>query len=160
MRITAPFYVDYGENIHFGDGCEVNMNCTFSDDNIMEIGGCLIAPNVQIYTAFYPAKAAQRQGEKKEDGSFEFCTAISAPVKIGKNVWMGTGAVILPGVTIGDDTVIGAGSVVTGDISAGKAARGNPCRIIRDNLQCKIKNALLFAGRLFCPFRRLYSALI
>ena len=73
-------------------------------------------------------------------------------MKTGKNVWIGTGAVILPWVTIGGDTVIGAGSAVTGDIPAGKAARGNPCRIIRDNLQCKIKNALLFAGRLFLPF--------
>ncbi len=135
LWITPPFYVDYGENIHFGDGCEVNMNCTFFDDNIIEIGdGCLIAPNVQIYTAFHPTKAAQRQGEKKTDGSFEFCTAISDPVKIGKNVWIGGGAVILPGVTIGDDTVIGAGSVVTRGIPAGKVARGNLCRIIRDNL--------------------------
>lgn len=135
LWITPPFYVDYGENIHFGDGCEVNMNCTFLDDNIIEIGdGCLIAPNVQIYTAFHPTKAAHRQGEKKADGSFEFCTTVSAPVKIGKNVWIGGGAIILPGVTIGDDTVIGAGSVVTKDIPAGKVARGNPCRVIRDNL--------------------------
>ena len=65
--------MDYGENIHLGDGCEVNMNCTFPDDNIIEIGdGCLIAPNVQIYTAFHPTKTAQRQGEKRRTASLNF----------------------------------------------------------------------------------------
>ena len=74
LWITAPFYVDYGNNIYFGNNCEVNMNCTFLDDNIIRIGdNALIAPNVQIYTAFHPTNAGERFGEPKEDGSFEFC---------------------------------------------------------------------------------------
>ena len=105
LWITAPFYVDYGNNIYFGNNCEVNMNCTFLDDNIIRIGdNALIAPNVQIYTAFHPT-----------------------------NVWIGGGAIILPGVTIGDNVVIGAGSIVTKDIPDNVIAAGNPCRVIRAN---------------------------
>ena len=113
LWITAPFYVDYGNNIYFGNNCEVNMNCTFLDDNIIRIGdNALIAPNVQIYTAFHPTNAIDRFGEPKEDGSFEFCKTQTAPVIIGNNVWIGGGAIILPGVTIGDNVVIGIGSDV------------------------------------------------
>ena len=132
--ITPPFYVDYGNNIFLGDNCEINMNCTFLDDNVIRIGdNALIAPNVQIYTAFHPTGAKDRRGLPSSGGSFEFCKTRTAPVTIGNNVWIGGGAIILPGVTIGGDTGIGAGSVVTKDIPAGKIACGNPCRIIRDN---------------------------
>ena len=135
LWITAPFYVDYGNNIYFGNNCEVNMNCTFLDDNRIVIGdNALIAPNVQIYTAFHPTNAADRFGPVKEDGSFSFCQTRTAPVIIGNNVWIGGGAIILPGLTIGDNVVIGAGSVVTRDIPANKIAVGNPCRVIRDNV--------------------------
>lgn len=134
LWITAPFFVDYGNNIYFGNNCEVNMNCTFLDDNKIIIGdNALIAPNVQIYTAFHPANAKERFGEPKEDGSFEFCKTLTAPVIIGNNVWIGGGAIIMPGVTIGDNVVIGAGSVVTKDIPSDKIACGVPCKIIRDN---------------------------
>lgn len=134
LWITAPFFVDYGNNIYFGNNCEVNMNCTFLDDNQIIIGdNALIAPNVQIYTAFHPTSAAERFGEPKEDGSFEFCKTQTAPVKIGSNVWIGGGAIIMPGVTIGDNVVIGAGSVVTKSIPDNVIAYGNPCRIIREN---------------------------
>ena len=134
LWITPPFYVDYGENIYFGDNCEVNMNCTFLDDNKIIIGDyALIAPNVQIYTAFHPTNAIERFGEKKEDGTFSFCKTQTAPVIIGDHVWIGGGAIIMPGVTIGDNVVVGAGSVVTKDIPSNKVAYGNPCRIIRDN---------------------------
>ena len=120
--ITPPFYVDYGNNIFLGDNCEINMNCTFLDDNVIRIGdNALIAPNVQIYTAFHPTGAKDRRGLPSSGDSFEFCKTRTAPVTIGNNVW------------IGGDTVIGAGSVVTKDIPAGKIACGNPCRIIRDN---------------------------
>ena len=112
LWITAPFYVDYGNQIYFGNNCEVNMNCTFLDDNVIRIGdNALIAPNVQIYTAFHP----------------------TAPVTIGDNVWIGGGVIILPGFTIGNNVVIGAGSVVTKDIPDNVIAYGNPCRIIREN---------------------------
>lgn len=134
LWITAPFYVDYGNNIYFGNNCEVNMNCTFLDDNEIRIGNnALIAPNVQIYTAFHPTNAADRFGESKEDGSFEFCKTQTAPVVIGDNVWIGGGAILMPGVTIGDNVVIGAGSVVTKDIPSDSIAYGAPCRVMREN---------------------------
>lgn len=132
--ITAPFYADYGNNIYFGNNCEVNMNCTFLDDNKIVVGDhALIAPNVQIYTAFHPTNAAERFGKPMEDGSFVFCKTQTAPVTIGDNVWIGGGAILLPGVTIGDNVVIGAGSVVTKDIPSNTIAYGNPCRVIREN---------------------------
>ena len=134
LWITPPFYVDYGNNIYFGNNCEVNMNCTFLDANRIMIGdNALIAPNVQIYTAFHPTNAKDRFGEVKEDGSFEFCKTQTAPVVIGRNVWIGGGVIIMPGVTVGDNVVIGAGSIVTRDIPSDKIAYGAPCRVIRDN---------------------------
>ena len=135
LWITPPFFVDYGNNIYFGNNCEVNMNCTFLDDNIIRIGdNALIAPNVQIYTAFHPTNAFERFGIPKEDGSFEFCKTQTAPVTIGNNVWIGGGVIIMPGVTIGDNVVIGAGSVVTKDIPSDTIAYGNPCKVRRENL--------------------------
>ncbi|MEY8386018.1 sugar O-acetyltransferase [Oscillospiraceae bacterium 38-13] len=134
LWITPPFFVDYGNNIYFGNHCEVNMNCVFLDDNVIRIGDrALIAPNVQIYTAFHPANAGDRFGEPREDGSFAFCKTQTAPVIIGDNVWIGGGVIIMPGVTIGDNVVIGAGSVVTKDIPSHVIAYGNPCRVVREN---------------------------
>ena len=134
LWVTAPFFVDYGNNIYFGNNCEVNMNCTFLDDNIIRIGdNALIAPNVQIYTAFHPTNALDRFWEPREDGSFEFCKTQTAPVTIGNNVWIGGGAIIMPGITIGDNVVIGAGSIVTKDIPDNTIAYGNPCCVMRQN---------------------------
>lgn len=133
LWITPPFYVDYGENIYFGKNCEVNMNCIFLDDNRIEIGDhALIAPHVQIYTAYHPTHYRDRM-TSQEDETFAFCKTQSAPVTIGDHVWIGGGAIILPGVTIGDNVVIGAGSVVTKDIPANSIAYGNPCQIVRKN---------------------------
>lgn len=133
LWITAPFYVDYGNNIYFGNNCEVNMNCTFLDDNKIVIGNnALIAPNVQIYTAFHPTNAAERFGTAR-DGGFAFCKTQTAPVTIGDSVWIGGGVIIMPGVTIGNNVVIGAGSVVTRDITDNAIAFGNPCRVMREN---------------------------
>lgn len=134
LWITPPFYVDYGCHIFLGDNCEVNMNCTFLDDNRIVIGdNALIAPNVQIYTAYHPTNAADRFGRGRSDGSFSFCKTQTAPVIIGRDVWIGGGAILLPGVTIGDNVVIGAGSVVTRDIPSNRIAFGNPCRVVREN---------------------------
>lgn len=134
LWITPPFFVDYGCNIFFGDNCEVNLNCVFLDSGRITVGNnALIAPGVQIYTAFHPAHPADRFGEPKEDGSFGFCKTLTAPVTIGDNVWIGGGAVLLPGVTIGDNVVVGAGSVVTKDIPSDTIACGNPCRAVREN---------------------------
>ncbi len=133
--IAPPFHVDYGNNIYLGNNCEINMNCVFLDCNKITIGeNALIAPSVQIYTVFHPTNAKDRFGELKEDGSFEFCKSLTAPVTIGDNVWIGGASIILPGVTIGDNVVIGAGSVVTKDIPSNTVAVGNPCKVIRDNL--------------------------
>ena len=133
LWITAPFYVDYGGNIYFGNNCEVNMNCTFLDDNRIIIGdNALIAPNVQIYTAFHPTSAGERFGAPRTDGAFPFCKTQTAPVVIGNNVWIGGGAIIMPGVTIGDHVVIGAGSVVTRDIPDHVIACGVPCKVVRE----------------------------
>lgn len=133
LWITAPFFVDYGNNIYFGNNCEINMNCIFLDDNKIVIGdNALIAPNVQIYTAFHPTNAKDRFGEQTGDG-FAFCKTITAPVTIGDNVWIGGGSIILSGVTIGDNVTIGAGSVVTKSIPSNTVAYGNPCRVVREN---------------------------
>lgn len=132
--ITPPFYVDYGCNIFLGDHCEINMNCTFQDDNRIVIGDrALIAPNVQIYTAFHPTSARERFGPVREDGTFSFCKTRTAPVVIGNDVWIGGGAILLPGVTIGNNVVIGAGSVVTRSLPDNVIAFGSPCRVVRPN---------------------------
>lgn len=131
--ITAPFYVDYGENIYLGNHCEINMNCTFLDDHRITIGDyALIAPNVQIYTAYHPTHPLDRFTQQGADG-FCFCKTQSAPVTIGHHVWIGGGAILLPGVTIGDNVVIGSGSVVTHDIPSNMIAVGSPCKVIKEN---------------------------
>ena len=137
LWITPPFHVDYGCNIYFGNNCEVNMNCTFLDDNKIIIGdNVLIAPNVQIYTAYHPTHYLDRF-TISENETFNFCKTQTAPFIIGKNVWIGGGTIILPGVTIGDNTVIGAGSVVTKDIPADTIAYGNPCKVHKANERSK-----------------------
>lgn len=129
--ITAPFFVDYGENIHIGNNVEINMNCIFLDCNRITIGdNSGIAPGVHIYTVFHPVEAAERLSYNN-DNEFPFWKSLTAPVTIGNNVWIGGGAIILPGVTIGDNTTIGAGSVVNKDIPANCLAIGNPCRVIK-----------------------------
>ncbi len=129
--IAAPFFVDYGKFIHFGDNCEVNMNCVFLDGNTITIGdNALIAPGVHIYTVFHPVRAQERFGDSA-NRDFSFCKTQSAPVKIGNNVWIGGGSIILPGVTIGDGVTVGAGSVVTKSLPDNVLAVGNPCRIIK-----------------------------
>ena len=111
------------------------MGCTFLDDNVIRVGdNALIAPGVQLLTAYHPTNATERFGIPTADGSFSFCKTITAPITIGDNVWIGGGAIVLPGVTIGDNVVIGAGSVVTSDVPSDKVAFGNPCRVYRDNI--------------------------
>ena len=132
LWITAPFFCDYGEHIHFGNNCEVNTNCVFLDCNTIKIGDhALIAPNVQIYTVFHPLKSKERISTENAD-KFPFSISQSAPVTIGNHVWIGGGTIILPGVHIGNQVTIGAGSVVTRDIPDNVLAYGNPCRIIRE----------------------------
>lgn len=125
--IAAPFFVDYGENIYLGRNVEINMNCVFLDCNRITVGDYSgIGPGVHIYTVFHPTAPDERLSETST-----FWRSQTAPVTIGCNVWIGGGAIILPGVTIGDGTTIGAGSVVTKSIPANVLAVGNPCRIVR-----------------------------
>src|SRR5471030_2441386 len=117
--IRPPFFCDYGYNIRLGDGVFLNFNCVILDVVEISIGDrTQIGPAVQIYAADHP-----RDAETRREG-LEF----GRPVRIGSDVWIGGGAIILPGVTIGDGAVIGAGSVVTRDVAAGDTVTGNPAR--------------------------------
>jgi maltose O-acetyltransferase len=120
--VRPDFHCDYGYNIRLGDHAFLNFNRVVLDVAAVEIGaGTQIGPGAQILTAEHPREARSRAT------GVEF----GRPVTIGRNVWIGGGAIILPGVTLGDDCVIGAGSVVTGDIPAGATAYGNPARLAR-----------------------------
>lgn len=129
--ITAPFYVDYGENIYLGNNCEINLNCVFLDCNRITIGdNVLIAPSVQLYTVYHPVNSKDRFPELTSEG-FPFCKSLTAPITIGNNVWIGGGTIVLPGVEIGDNVTIGAGSVVTKSIPSNSLALGSPCRVVK-----------------------------
>ncbi len=118
--VRPPFHCDYGFNISLGSGVFLNFNCVVLDVVAVVIADrTQIGPAVQILTADHPRDPAARAS------GLEFGRAIH----IGRNVWIGGGAIILPGVTIGDDALIGAGSVVTRDVPAGATAFGNPARI-------------------------------
>ena len=133
VKVDQPFYCDYGINTSVGDNVIININCTFVDCNKITIGNnVLIASNVQIYTATHPVNAGERLVQNWiPKSNHAFFNDYALPVTIEDNVWIGGGAIILPGVTIGKNTVIGAGSVVTKSIPADSLAVGNPCRIIR-----------------------------
>lgn len=121
--IMQPITLARGKYVHIGSGTYINSNLTLVDDYEITIGEeCLIAPNVTICTTGHPVHPELR----KHGEMYSF------PVKIGNKVWIGAGAVIMPGVTIGDCAVIGAGSVVTKDIPANVVAFGNPCKVYRE----------------------------
>ncbi|MFA9375987.1 MAG: sugar O-acetyltransferase [Lachnotalea sp.] len=140
VSVGLPFICDYGRNIHIGNNVSINMNCTFVDCNKIIIGSnVLVASNVQIYTATHPVELSDRltPNWNAESGEY-FCRTYALPVTIGDGCWIGGGVIILPGVTIGNATVIGAGSVVTKDIPSNCVAVGNPCRVIRKiNEECE-----------------------
>lgn len=120
--INPPFRCDYGSHIEVGKNFFANYNCTIIDVAKVVIGdNCQIAPNVSIYTAGHPVHPVSR------NSLYEYGIGIT----IGDNVWIGGNTVILPGVHIGNNTVIGAGSVVTKDIPDWVIAAGNPCKVIR-----------------------------
>lgn len=121
IAIRPPFYVDYGYNIFIGDDVFMNYGCVILDVCRIDIGAkTQIGPGVQIYTADHPRAPAERAA------GVEF----GRPVSIGSNVWIGGHAIILPGINIGDDAIIGAGSVVTRDVPAGQTAIGNPAKTV------------------------------
>jgi maltose O-acetyltransferase len=120
--MQPPFFCDYGFNIELGERVFFNFNCVVLDVCPIKIGSfTLFGPAVQIYTPMHPFNAKQRRQEE-----------FGRPIEIGSDVWVGGGAIILPGVRIGHRAVIGAGSVVTRDIPDGVFAAGNPCRVIRE----------------------------
>jgi len=119
--MQPPFFCDYGSNIELGERVFFNYNCVVLDVCRVRIGDfTLFGPGVQILTATHPLDAALRRRQE-----------LGRPVDIGSDVWVGGGALILPGVRIGARTVIGAGSVVTRDLPEGVLAAGNPCRVVR-----------------------------
>ena len=121
--IEPTFRCDYGYNIKIGNNFYTNFDCVILDVCEVNIGNnVFFEPGVHIYTATHPLEASVR------DSLLEF----GKPVTIGNSVWIGGVSIILPGVTIGDGTTIGAGSVVTKDVPDGVVAAGNPCRVLRD----------------------------
>lgn len=122
--IQPPFYANWGgHHVHLGKWVYVNFNGTFVDDGNIYVGDyTMIGPNVTIATAGHPIYPPFREKQLQ----------YNADVHIGKNVWLGAGVVVCPGVTIGDNSVIGAGSVVTKDIPDNVVAYGNPCRVARE----------------------------
>jgi maltose O-acetyltransferase len=117
--VRPPFYCDYGFNIRLGAGVFLNFNCVILDVVAVTVGeGTQIGPGVQLLAADHPREASVRAAGLE----------LGRPVTIGRNVWIGAGALVLPGVSVGDDAVIGAGAVVTRDVAAGTTVVGNPAR--------------------------------
>ena len=131
VAIDENFFCDFGKNIFIGSDVIINSGCTFIDNEKITIGNkVLIAPNVQIYTAYHPLLPEERLKEKI-NGSNCYFTTCADPVEIKDGAWIGGGVIILPDVTIGKNSVIGAGSVVNRSIPDNCVAVGNPCRVIK-----------------------------
>lgn len=124
LKIFPPFYSDFGKNIHFGENVFVNSCCCFQDQGKITIGNnTLIGHQVIIATINHGFPASQR-------GRHDL-----AAVTIGKDVWIGSGSIILPGVNVGDGAIIAAGSLVNKDVAPGTLVGGNPARVIRQNVE-------------------------
>ncbi|OWT33038.1 hypothetical protein BGI41_04520 [Methanobrevibacter sp. 87.7] len=151
-EVLIPFNCNIGTNIKLGKGVFINQNCIFLDTDTIEIGDyTMLAPGVNIVCADHPVSTSKRIlpiDDELEDENYSYIDEygdfdesidytfvnIKKPVKIGKRCWIGVNAIILPGVTIGDNVVIGAGSVVTHDIPSNTVAVGSPARVIRKNI--------------------------
>lgn len=121
--VQPPFACDYGYNVSIGDNVFVNFNAVILDCAPVRIGdGTQIGPGVQLLAADHPRDPRTRRD----------LLELARPISIESNVWMGAAAIVLPGVSVGDDSIIGAGSVVTRDIPSGVLAVGNPCRVVRE----------------------------
>lgn len=120
--VTPPFQCDYGVHIELGEQVYFNVDCVVLDVARVRIGAhTMFGPGVHLYTATHPLDAAQRRSGLES----------AQPIDIGQDVWVGGGSIVCPGVTIGERTVVGAGSVVTRSLPPGVLAAGNPCRVIR-----------------------------
>jgi acetyltransferase-like isoleucine patch superfamily enzyme len=121
FRLIPPFYTAYGIEIHVGRRVFINQNCTLYDLAEISIGDdVMIGPNVSIITSGHPVEPSQRRA-----------CVVAKPIVIEKNVWIATGAIIIGGVTVGENSVVAAGSVVTRDVPPNTLAGGNPARVIR-----------------------------
>ncbi len=121
-EIEPPFHCDYGYNIFAGDRLYMNFGCVILDGNAVHIGGgVLFGPYVQLYTAYHPTDPALRRSGLE----------LASPIVIKDNVWIGGGAIVCGGVSIGENTTIGAGSIVVKDIPPNVLAAGNPCKVIK-----------------------------
>lgn len=121
--VRSPFHCDYGSHIRIGEGTFVNFGCVMLDVAPIRIGAhCQIATGVHIVTATHPIDPEPRRAGWES----------AEPITLGDNVWLGSAVVVCPGVTIGDDTVVGAGAVVTRDLPAGVVAAGVPARVLRE----------------------------
>ena len=122
--IEPPFRANWGgKHVHFGNAVYANFNLTLVDDGDIFVGdNVMFAPNVTVISATHPIHPGLRRKQAQ----------YNLPVVIRDNVWIGAGALILPGITIGENSVIGAGSVVTKDVPANVVAVGNPCRVLRE----------------------------
>ena len=122
--IESPYFANWGgHHVHLGSNVYANTGLTLVDDTHIYIGDCtMLGPNVTLATAGHPIDPELRSRGLQ----------YNMPVRIGRNCWLGAGVIVMPGVTIGDNTVIGAGSIVTKDIPANVVAVGNPCRVLRE----------------------------
>lgn len=122
--IEPPLHSNWGgKHVHFGKGVYANFNLTLVDDTHIYVGdNTMFGPNVVLATAGHPILPELRLS------AYQY----NMPIRIGKNCWLGAGVIVLPGVTVGDNSVIGAGSIVTKDIPANVIAVGNPCKVIRE----------------------------
>jgi len=122
LKIEQGFHCDYGDKISFGDRVYININCTLLDGGNINFGDdVLVGPNVQILTVNHPTTAGERL--KK--------TSLISDVMIGNNVWIGAGAIVLPGIRVGNNSVIAAGAIVTKDVEESALVGGNPARVIK-----------------------------
>lgn len=131
--IEPPFFCDYGVHVHIGPTTFVNANCVFLDSAEIRIGeDVLIGPGVQLLTVSHPLRATERVVPTSAgDATTAPYRTHARPITIGDRVWLGAGSIVLPGVTIGAGTTIGAASLVTADIPPNCLAMGQPCRVVR-----------------------------
>ena len=123
--VEAPIHIDYGTNVRLGSNVYISHNCTILDTCLVSIGSrTLVAPNVSFYSATHPIDPQLRNGMRGPETGME--------IHVGEDCWIGGGAIILPGVTVGRGSTVGAGSVVTRDVPPFHVVAGNPARIIRE----------------------------
>lgn len=132
VHVGTNFYCDSGKNIFIGEDVIIGPNCTFIDNEKIIVGSCvMLAPNVQIYTSYHPILPEERYiSDRAEDDPMYFRTCADS-VEIKDGAWIGGGVIILSGVTIGENSIVGAGAVVTKDIPDNCVAAGNPCKPVK-----------------------------